>query len=446
MNFIKKIFGAILISLFFVNSANAIGFNFAEESGNSEQNFFTTRAEISAQNSQLSSLKIEKEFLQKSENSFEKNLQNEKNFLQKSENLLDEISEKIEFEKSVADENSEILKFLKIEETDLKTEIKNSKQKIENLEKKSADFEKNRAAEISQKENEITKLENEIAKNNEIARIQFFELLKKIGVFIFFILLALIFRKIFKRTILKYGAHFSQKRQKILIKTSNILFFSVVSIAVGAVLFSQFAVILPFVALLGTGVAFAIRDVISSFLAWFFIGTRTGFKIGDLVEIGNEGRGRVLEINLIHTILAQTGERGATGNILQIPNKKIFENKVVNFSKMYRFSWAIFNFLLEKNSNISKTKQLLIESIQKVAEEDFAEIHKNLPSLSRRFSFSEEDLLPKIFVELRENGIFVKTKFFCRLQHRHIFKTRVCEEFLQKVKNENDIFLRFLER
>ena len=168
-----------------------------------------------------------------------------------------------------------------------------------------------------------------------------------------------------------------------------------------------------------------------------------GYKVGDLVEIGG-ARGWVKDIHLIHTILRETGERGPTGKVLSVPNKIIFQDKLRNFSAMYRYTWVVIDFMLDGDSNVEKAKKILMNVAEEQAGADLEEISKNLPSLSNKFGLNETTIRPQIFVELDPKGIKVKLKIFCRLEKRHILRTGVSETFLAKAQKEKDIHLRFL--
>ena len=409
-----------------------------------EQSFFSTISKINKLKNELAKSEIDLKFLQENfENEADSKIVlklNEKKFLEEE---LIQVSNEIDNFFKKKEKDPQFLQKLKDKRKTLKDRITAKDLELDFLQEEQLTNEEKQREEIDQKEKELRDLNSEIKKNIEIAWKQFWQFANRIAFFVGIILVVLLFRKIAQRIVKKYGVNLPKKRQEILIKITNNVVYTIVALAIFAALFAQFATFLPFLALLGTGLAFAIRDVISSFLAWFFIGTKDGFKLGDLIEI-DAARGRVLDIRLVHTLLQETGQRGPTGNVLTIPNKKIFEGKVINFSKMFRFTWMVFDFLLEKNSNLKETKKILKAIIEKNTLQDLEEIKKNLPSLSRKFGFNEENIAPQIFTELEEKGIRVKVKFLCRLPQRHILRSKVCEEFLEIIQHEKGINLRFL--
>ncbi len=82
-------------------------------------------------------------------------------------------------------------------------------------------------------------------------------------------------------------------------------------------------------AAVGAVAFFAAWSVLSNIFCSFLILTTRSFRVGDLVELLENGekpglRGRVLDVNLIYTTLQETdGE--ASGTVLQIPNSLFFQ-------------------------------------------------------------------------------------------------------------------------
>ena len=129
------------------------------------------------------------------------------------------------------------------------------------------------------------------------------------------------------------------------------------------------------------------RDIIVSFIAWFLIGTEQGYKIGDLIQIG-EMRGRVMEVHPLLTVLRQTGMRGDTGRIVSFPNKFLFEQSIQNFSKMFRFIYIMADFLLERNSDAITARKELATAAEEALAKDIEEARKNLPNLQENLALN----------------------------------------------------------
>ncbi|QQS59827.1 mechanosensitive ion channel [Candidatus Peregrinibacteria bacterium] len=292
--------------------------------------------------------------------------------------------------------------------------------------------------------NDITETEAEIQKTKELAKNQAVELLARILFFLMFILILLILRRLSGKMISRLSGNIPIARERALLRINRIAFNVLIATSVGVGLFSQVLNFLPFVAILGTALAFALRDIIVSFIAWFLIGTEQGYKIGDLIQIG-ELRGRVMEVHPLLTVLRQTGMRGDTGRIMSFPNKFLFEQSIQNFSKMFRFIYIMADFLLERNSDATMARKELGIAAEEALAKDIEEARKNLPNLQSKFGIKQSNIMPQVFVEPDPRGILLRIKYFCRLDNRHISRTNIMENFLARIKDNPEINLRFVE-
>ncbi len=77
-----------------------------------------------------------------------------------------------------------------------------------------------------------------------------------------------------------------EEKKQVILSLLSLMRNTAVIIVVVVFFFSELLNFLPALAILGTAIGFALRDVISSFIAWFVIGLRdTTYKIGDVIEI-----------------------------------------------------------------------------------------------------------------------------------------------------------------
>jgi small-conductance mechanosensitive channel len=113
----------------------------------------------------------------------------------------------------------------------------------------------------------------------------------------------------------------------------RLLFLAIILIGVALAL-SQFASIKRFAtgvlastAVLGIIIGFAARQVIANLVAGVVIAFTQPIRIGDLVSIGDEVHGRVIDIALTYTRV-DAGD----GSLIVVPNEKVATDVVVNHS------------------------------------------------------------------------------------------------------------------
>ncbi len=107
--------------------------------------------------------------------------------------------------------------------------------------------------------------------------------------------------------------------------------FAIYSIATTIILW-RLGVTLQNIALiagfLATGFAFAIREIILSYMIWFMLLTKKPFRIGDYVRVGDE-EGIVKHIGTFYVLLDETPE--TYEDFIRIPNKIFLEKPVKNY-------------------------------------------------------------------------------------------------------------------
>jgi small-conductance mechanosensitive channel len=128
-------------------------------------------------------------------------------------------------------------------------------------------------------------------------------------------------------------AQFSREARTRLRLIRRLVFVAIILIGVALAL-SQFASIKRFAtgilastAVLGLIIGFAGRTVIANFVAGVLMTIRQPIRIGDLITLGDEVHGRVVDIALTFTAV----DRG-DGSLLIVPNEKVVNEVVVNHS------------------------------------------------------------------------------------------------------------------
>jgi small-conductance mechanosensitive channel len=128
-------------------------------------------------------------------------------------------------------------------------------------------------------------------------------------------------------------AQFSREARTRLRLIRRLVFLAIILIGIALAL-SQFASIKRFAtgilastAVLGLIIGFAGRTVIANFVAGVLMAIRQPIRIGDLITLGEEVHGRVVDIALTYTAV----DRG-DGSLLVVPNEKVVNEVVVNHS------------------------------------------------------------------------------------------------------------------
>jgi small-conductance mechanosensitive channel len=289
------------------------------------------------------------------------------------ENQTDEEKKAIEDEKAqekekqVAEKNVllETEKTIKEKQKIFQTELDLLDKKINELEEKIPQEKIEKATIIESLETNVQSLNQLIEKQKQLIRQQAAGLASSIVFIISILLFLFLLRWVIIRLIKQL--HMPLSRKATLSHIAKITFNIIIGIIAMGLVFSQFTNILPFILLLGTGLAFAVRDSISSFIGWFIIGSESGFHINDIIALGNT-HGRVKEINLLTSVITEIDVHGETGKQISIPNKFIFEKALINHSRNYGLARIMISIDIDWGTDITHTQNALMTALNKTIE------------------------------------------------------------------------------
>ncbi|MEJ2188861.1 MAG: mechanosensitive ion channel [Acidobacteriota bacterium] len=118
------------------------------------------------------------------------------------------------------------------------------------------------------------------------------------------------------------------------------------------------------IGLISAGVAIALHAPLTNLAGWLFLTVRRPFTVGDRIQIG-EHKGDVIDLRLFAFSLVEIGNWVAadqsTGRILHIPNGKVFQETVANFTQGFNFIWDEVAVTVTFESNWRQAKELLTE-------------------------------------------------------------------------------------
>lgn len=284
---------------------------------------------------------------------------------------------------------------------------------------------------IAQFKSDLQELGEELEKQKQVIKAQ----LTQTFTWLFFILAVVVVLLILKFIATRLLIRFSQKmgieRKRVLLRVFRIAFNILIVMVLIGTISSQFMSVLPFIALLGTGVAFAIRDSLSSFMAWFIIGGDNGYKKGNVIQIG-DAYGKVQEITPFLTLLKEVHGDHQTGKIITLPNKVIFEKPIHHFSKYNGFVYKEVSFLLGEDSDLEEAKSILLSIVQTVLAPEKKEKRRLFETLAKNFSIPLEQTEPVVWMENNSHGFDLRASFLTSLDNAGFVKNKIEEAFMKE--------------
>jgi len=111
--------------------------------------------------------------------------------------------------------------------------------------------------------------------------------------------------------------------------------------------------------IIGLALGFAFQDIASNFISGVILSIRHPFGLGDIIQT-NDFYGTVMKLNLRNTIM-----KTVTGQIVYIPNKKVFENPLENFTST-GLRRVDLSCGVSYGDDLEKARDVALEAVDKI--------------------------------------------------------------------------------
>ncbi len=444
----------ILTCLIWGNSVFAAGISFSNEKSEESTGMLSTviKAVQDLQNyrKELTTKNVELEFETNFTFPRQEELKKTQTEIEAKKQLFDETEIKIrDLKKEIYDrEHADIKNVLQLELENEDRNILGLKEKIFNLQTKAEELKisleerKTKQAEsIKKLTDELHTLEEEVEKQKTLIQTQFNNFLINLAIFVAIVLFLLFLRFISAKVINHAGQALTVGRRKALLKINKITFDVIIGIVILGIISSQFINILPFLAIFGTGLAWALRAPVSSFIGWFVIGSERGYRLGQMIQLGTT-YGRVSDIGSFLTVIQEFDKDEPTGKMISVPNKIIFEKEIINYSKSHGFNLEKVTFAITPVSDPQAGEDILTKIINEVwpnfyTKEDSPNAH-SFKRFTQNFHIKETEIQPRVWVESAEKKILIKARYYAHTDDCNTLKPQITKKFLEAIKNNKN--------
>ena len=180
--------------------------------------------------------------------------------------------------------------------------------------------------------------------------------------------------------------------------------------------------------LAGAGLTVVLKDFIVAFFGWFVLMGRNGIHVGDWVEI-NGVVGEVAEINLMRTILLETGnwtDAGhPTGRKVAFMNGYAIEGHFFNFSTNGQWLWDEIELMVPS----SEDPYPIIEAIQKLVNTETEANSKTAEQewgrATSHYRVEPVSLAPAINLRPTSAGVELHIRYVTRAHERFATRTKL---------------------
>ncbi|CAN5215559.1 hypothetical protein BH24GEM2_BH24GEM2_00350 [soil metagenome] len=195
-------------------------------------------------------------------------------------------------------------------------------------------------------------------------------------------------------------------------------------------------------ALLLAGLAVALQDVLKSVVAWLYISSRSGLRIGDRVEV-NGVTGDVIDIGVLKTSLLEVGNLvyglQSTGRVVTVPNYSMLSSNVFSDTITNPFVWQEIRVVVTFESDWQRADLLLREIIEAHHEQISDELERGFRAMEQRYAFRSGTLTPIVYVSIAAHGVDLTLRFLTHSQRRRASIDRVTRQVLQALEQDPGI-------
>lgn len=141
-----------------------------------------------------------------------------------------------------------------------------------------------------------------------------------------------------------------------------------------SVLFANWTTAVVSFGLISLILGFALQTPITSLIGWIYILTRTPYRVGDRIRIG-DATGDVIDVGYLDTTLWEFGGQylstdHPSGRIIKFPNSDVLSNAVYNYSwPVFPYIWNEIKFQVSYDSDL----EFIAQTMQELTETELGE-------------------------------------------------------------------------
>ena len=219
-------------------------------------------------------------------------------------------------------------------------------------------------------------------------------------------------------------------------KNTTYLMYGVGLVSIIFIWSNGFASFATFLGLVSAGLAIAFRDPIVNIAAWYYILAAKIYKVGDRIQVG-EHIGDIIDISLFQTTMIEIGNwvqaDQSTGRLIYLPNSRVFNTPVVNYSALVNHIWHEIRIPLTLQSDWQLAKKEAQAILEECAPQLSEEVYTQLEELSGKYLISAAKLAPLVFTSIEENTILLTMRFMCPVRKRRAAAETLYEAILQRI-------------
>jgi len=193
--------------------------------------------------------------------------------------------------------------------------------------------------------------------------------------------------------------------------------------------------------LAGAGITVAMKDFIVAFFGWFVLMGKNGLRVGDWVEI-NGVAGEVVEINLLRTVLLETGnwtETGhPTGRKVAFVNNYAIEGHFFNFTTTGQWLWDELKLSVPSDQDPYPLLDAIQKAVVKETEANADAAEKEWKNNASQYKVSSVSAAPTVNLRPTPAGVEIHVRYIARAQERSAIRARLNQALVELMHHRDE--------
>jgi len=189
----------------------------------------------------------------------------------------------------------------------------------------------------------------------------------------------------------------------------------------------------------GAGITVACKDFIVAFFGWFVLMGKNGLRVGDWVEI-NGVAGEVIEINLLRTVLLETGNWTTTGHPtgrkVAFVNSYAIEGHFFNFTTSGQWLWDELQLAVPAGQDPYALIDAVQQTVTQETEENAKAAEKEWQNVTGHYRVQSVSSTPTVTLRPTAAGMEIHVRYITRAQERSAIRTRLNQALVQLLRNK----------
>ncbi|MBZ5572529.1 MAG: mechanosensitive ion channel [Acidobacteriia bacterium] len=184
----------------------------------------------------------------------------------------------------------------------------------------------------------------------------------------------------------------------------------------------------------GAGLTVALKDFIVAFFGWFVLMGKNGLRVGDWVEI-NGVAGEVIEINLLRTVLLETGNWATTGHPtgrkVAFVNSYAIEGHFFNFTTSGQWLWDELQITVPSDQDPYPLIDAIQATVTKETEVSAKAAEQEWERTASHYRVRSVSPTPAVTLRPTPTGVEIHIRYITRAQERVAMRARLNQALVE---------------